>query len=132
MKIKLLLTTFILLVVYMFFKQIDLYFYIFPEKFDSSLWRTSYTNFVNYPGSEATQAYKELDIRKKMVYDLIRSKELLNKNKKEVIEIIGLEENKLESYHWKYWLKSVIVDDKWLAVEFDSKGYVVEVKVYED
>lgn len=112
--------------------QFGFYYYLFPNKFDSYVWKNSYEKFINYPSPDGAEAYQVLSDRKEMVYDLIRSKDLVGKNKDFVINVLGLEENDKDLNVWTYWLAFTASDNKWLSVLFDSKGLVVSLKITED
>lgn len=105
--------------------------YIFPKDFDSIEWIQSYERFKN-SDADGSLAYKQLEKRKEMVYSLIRTKELIGKNRDEVKNILGMDGNLYESSEWLYWLSFTASDNKWLRVEFNPQGAVGFVGIFED
>ena len=105
--------------------------YILPKDFDSIEWIQSYERFKN-SDADGSLVYKELEKRKEMVYSLVRTKELIGKNKEEIKNILGMDGNSYESSEWLYWLSFTASDNKWLRVEFNSYGIVNSVTIFED
>jgi hypothetical protein len=106
-------------------------YYLLPESFNSTEWVTSYERFEN-SDADGALTYQEFTERKKMVYSLIRSKELIGKNRDEVKEILGIDGNEYESTEWLYWIDFTAADNKWLEVKFDNSRKVNFVSVIED
>lgn len=68
-----------------------------------------------------------------MVNSLIHSELLIGKNKEEVIEILGLEENQLEENSWLYWIDfRGIGESKFLRVKFDTNNKVEFVEKFNE
>lgn len=105
--------------------------YIFPKDFDSIEWIQSYERFKN-SDADGSLAYKELEKRKEMVYSLVRTKELIGKNRGEVNDILGMDGNSYASSEWLYWLSFTATDNKWLRVGFNPDGAVNSVSIFED
>ncbi|MBP9851725.1 MAG: hypothetical protein KBC67_00505 [Candidatus Pacebacteria bacterium] len=104
--------------------------YIFPKKFDSIEWVKSYERFQS-SNVDGNSAYRELSNRKKMAYSLIRSANLIGKNKEQVKDLIGIDDNTYNASVWLYWIDFTAADNKWLKVTFDGE-IVTTVSVYED
>lgn len=105
--------------------------YILPKDFDSIEWIQSYERFKN-SDADGSLAYKELEKRKEMVYSLVRTKKLIGKNRVEVNDILGMDENSYGSSEWLYWLSFTASDNKWLRVGFNPDNTVDSVSIFED
>lgn len=108
---------------YLVYKKIN-------NNFDSSEWKNMYADFVI--SGEGVGAYGPLSKRKNMVKSLIKSEQLIGKNKEEVITVIGLENNDLNTDRWLYWLYFTAADNGWLEVAFNNEEVVEHVRLYED
>lgn len=107
--------------------------FIFIRRFDSGKWKKGWDNFqIKEKSSNREGSYNYLTPHKKMARWLVRHKKLIGLNKNQVIELIGLEENKIESDRWVYWLDFTAADNKSLVVKFDKNGIVRDTYIYED
>ncbi len=106
------------------------------QNFDSGLWRAQWDQFnvnINDVDYDASDAYALLSERDKMVKSLLKSKILLNLDKSAVIEILGLEDNDLDSNTWDYWIKHRgIGESTFLRIEFNTNNQVESVRRFNE
>jgi hypothetical protein len=118
--------------IFLFIFNFNLKDYFFPEKFDSFEWVSSYERYQN-SHADGMAIYNEFSNRKKMVYSLIRSQELIGKNMDQVKEILGTDGEQSDSKQWDYWIDFTVADNKWLTVKFNNDtGLVDFVGITED
>lgn len=105
---------------------------LFPKDFNSQEWILSYERFMK-SDADGNATYREFAERKKMVHSLIRSENLLGKDRNEVKDVLGIDDNKFESSEWLYWIDFTAADNKWLRIKFDTdSGRVIGADIYED
>jgi tRNA G10 N-methylase Trm11 len=107
--------------------------FIFVRKFDSEKWKSGWEKFeIKEKSSNREGSYNYLTPHKKMARWLVRHKKLVGLSKVEIVDLIGLEDNKIESDRWVYWLSFTASDNKWLVVKFNENGIVKDTYIYED
>ena len=85
-----------------------------------------------YPSREFDKVRWERDFEKRyeLSLDLIENKKLIGKTKFEIIELLGQEENTVESDTWQYYLGTkpslMLIDPDVLVIEFND-GKAVKV-----
>ncbi len=103
------------------------------RKFDSEKWKSGWEKFeIKEKSSNREGSYNYLTPHKKMAHWLVLNKKLISLTKEDVVDLIGLEGNKIESDRWLYWLSFTASDNKWLVVKFDERGIVKDTYIYED
>ena len=123
----------IIIVLVLVFGTFTLRSFIFSSKFDSNLWKSKWNQFslnITNPDLDASDTYLLLSDRKKMVSSLLKSDVLIGLNKKEVINILGLEKNEFDSNIWSYWVgHGGIGESKFLRIKFTISNLVDSVEV---
>ncbi len=103
------------------------------NKFNSNIWKYSWVEFKeNTKNLDGVDSYSYLKNRHKMIPSLIFMKTIKDKNKYQIIDILGLENNNINTNRWVYWISFTASDNKWLVVEFDSKDIVCNIYTEED
>lgn len=103
------------------------------RKFDSEKWKSGWEKFeIKEKSFNREGSYNYLTPHKKMANWLVAHKTLVGLDKKQVIALIGLEGNKIESDRWVYWLSFTASDNKWLVAKFNDSGIVINTYIYED
>ena len=107
----------------------------FSKDFSSYEWKALYLDFETNEKNDQVDGmdiYSPLIERRKMVKSLVRSNLLIGKSKYEVIDLLGLEGNEINTNKWLYWIYFTPVDNGWLEGSFNEKYFVEMVSIYED
>jgi hypothetical protein len=84
------------------------------QQFSSEQWKATWSEYTELKKTEA------LEKRKHMSAELTKVGILEDKSKQEVLDLLGLEENDLDSNKWNYLVASSDTGDQHLRVEFND------------